>query len=264
MEYLLILGKGVSGYLKNYPKMIRAIKSFKPDIIHAHYGLSGFFATLQNIVPVVTTFHGSDLSERKNRIFSFVAMKKSKKTIFVAKNQKKIIKIKPDAIIPCGLDLELFKPIPDTKRLEKTILFSSAFSNPVKNFTLAQDALKLIDDPDIKIVELKGYSRKEVAELMNKVSLCLLTSKSEGSPQFIKEALACNCPIVSTDVGDVKDLLFQVEGTYIADNCPRDIAKKINLALKYSKKVSGRIKILEYSNNIISTKIINIYNQLLY
>ena len=58
-------GKGMQGYLKNLPALKRTLKEVLPDVIHAHYGLSGLFANLQRQVPVVTTYHGSDINEPK-------------------------------------------------------------------------------------------------------------------------------------------------------------------------------------------------------
>ncbi len=61
IDFFKIKGKGMFGYLRNHFKYKEKIRNFKPDVIHAHYGLSGLFANLQRKVPVVTTYHGSDL-----------------------------------------------------------------------------------------------------------------------------------------------------------------------------------------------------------
>ena len=88
------------------------------------------------------------------------------------------------------------------KREEIYGLFSSNFSNKVKNYQLAKKALKHLNKK-IHLIELVGYNRDEVNILLNAVDFLLMTSISEGSPQIIKEAMACNCPIITTDVGDV-------------------------------------------------------------
>lgn len=61
VDYFPVKGKGVFGYLKNRKELLKKIEKYHPDIIHAHYGLSGLLANLQREVPVVTTFHGSDI-----------------------------------------------------------------------------------------------------------------------------------------------------------------------------------------------------------
>ena len=67
-------GKGLQGSLKNMPALKRKVKAFQPDVVHAHYGLSGLLANLQRQVPVVTTYHGSDINERKILPFSKLSM----------------------------------------------------------------------------------------------------------------------------------------------------------------------------------------------
>ena len=107
-----IEGNGVLGYLKNYSDMVQKIKLYQPNLIHAHYGLSGLLASLQRKVPVVTTFHGSDINVKKNIPFSYLASKLSKENIFVHKNQpSKINYANHINLIPCGVDTKLFYPI---------------------------------------------------------------------------------------------------------------------------------------------------------
>jgi len=120
------------------------------------------------------------------------------------------------------------------KQNDTIILFSGSFTNKVKNYPLARKALALVDQ-NIKLIELKGYSREQVNLLLNSCNVALLTSFSEGSPNFIKEAMACNCPVVSTDVGDVKEITSNIDGTYICDFSPDDVAKKTFKSLGFSK-----------------------------
>lgn len=67
--YFGIKGKGVFGYLKNYFKLYKTVLHENVDIVHAHYGLSGLLAILQRKVPVVITFHGSDIYDKRVRFF---------------------------------------------------------------------------------------------------------------------------------------------------------------------------------------------------
>jgi teichuronic acid biosynthesis glycosyltransferase TuaC len=90
-----------------------------------------------------------------------------------------------------------------------------------------------------------------------------LTSLHEGSPNIIKEAMACNCPIVSTDVGDVRDVVSGTEGCYVTTYDPEDIAEKLKSALQFNKRTAGREKIQHLDSNIIAHKIISIYKTIL-
>ena len=96
----------------------------------------------------------------------------------------------------------------------------------------------------------------------NAADVLLLTSLSEGSPNIIKEAMACNCPIVSTDVGDVKENIYNTEGCFISSYDPSDIANKIQKASNYGKsRTNGRENITHLNNNIVAKQILNIYNE---
>jgi glycosyltransferase involved in cell wall biosynthesis len=266
-----IVGKGIIGYLSNLPKFRNKIKSFNPDVVHAHFGLSGLFAGLQRKLPVVITFHGSDINLSNVLPFSRIATKLSKYNIFVSsKIQKKIGVKNKYSIIPCGVNFEIFYPIKLKTAREKLkmdmekkyILFGSHFKRVEKNSSLAFCALDLLK-MDCELIELNNRKREEVNLLLNACNLLLLTSTSEGSPQVIKEAMACNRPIVATDVGDIRELIGDTEGCYITSFDPDDVAKKIKLALQFEtgKHVSGRIK--SFDNNIISKKIFDIYQKVI-
>ena len=110
----------------------------------------------------------------------------------------------------------------------KYIIWCSNPSRPEKNWPLAQEAVSLLKSQitnaeqrersferseirnhksQIKLVPVYNKTPQEVAQYMNAADVMLLTSMSEGSPNVIKEALACNCPIVTTNVGDVEERL---------------------------------------------------------
>jgi len=251
-EYFTVEGKGVSGYLCNRKVLLRKIEEFKPDLIHAHYGLSGLLANLQHNVPVITTYHGSDINNSKVFPFSRLNMLLSAYSIFVSeKTQKKANLKKNYALIPCGVDVDLFNIVDkqaarELLHLDATknyILFSGSFANQVKNPVLAIEAAKII--PEVILLELNGYTREQVVLLMNAVDVVLMTSFTEGSPQFIKEAMACNCPVVSVPVGDVPEVLAGVSGCFLSNYEPADVAEKLQLALAFGKRTKGRKRILE-------------------
>ena len=223
-EYFTVEGKGVKGYLRNFIPMMRKIREFQPDIIHAHYGLSGLLANLQRKVPVVTTYHGSDINNPKVLRYSKVSIILSAWNIFVSDKNIQLAGVKGKiSLIPGGVDTDIFRPVdrkpvsekPGFRESDHIVLFAGAFDNPVKNPELAKEAVDKV--PDARLMEMKGYSRMQVAELMNAADVCLMTSHTEGSPQFIKEAMACNCPIVSVNVGDVKEVLEGVNGCLITE-----------------------------------------------
>ncbi|MCD4680710.1 MAG: glycosyltransferase, partial [Bacteroidales bacterium] len=149
---------------------------------------------------------------------------------------------------------------------KKYILFSSFFSNAVKNYPLASKAISLLGyKENVELLELKDCNREQVCLLMNAVDISLMTSTSEGSSQFVKEAMACNCPIVSTDVGDVRQNIKNLEGCYITSFDSQDVAKKLDLAFKFGKRTKGRERIYELGLDIktVTQNIISIYEKVI-
>ena len=270
VHFFGIQGHGIWGYVRNYKGLKRIIQDYKPDVIHAHYGLSGLLATLQRRVPVVTTFHGSDINNPKVLPFSKIAMRLSAFTIFVSQKNVDIARpTKKFALLPCGVNSDNFTEVPigearlklqleDTK---KYVLFAGSFSNRVKNPELAQKAIALLNN--VELIELKGYSRADVNYLMHAVDVALMTSHTEGSPQFVKEVMACGCPLVSVDVGDVKEVTAGVEGCYIVSREAEEIAEKLQIALNFKGRTHGRERIVELGleNRKVAETIVAIYKK---
>ncbi len=273
VSYFFIKGKGFFGYLNNYRTYKKSLDEIKPDIVHAHFGLSGLFACLNFRIPVVITFHGSDVTNKLNRLFSLGAFILSKRSIFVSQTLSKLLFQKNATIIPCGVDINTFKPQDKVEAKLKMgfdsnknfILFTSNFDNKIKNYPLAKASVDMIGNDDTVLVELNGYNRDDVCTLLNAVDCLLMTSDSEGSPQVIKEALACNCPIISTKVGDVPNLLLGIDGCYVVDREPSIIANRLQQVLSNNYRIKGRDKILEQQLDLmsISIKIQHVYNGIL-
>ena len=255
-----VQGKGVCGYLRALPRLRKQIRACQPDVIHAHYGLSGLLANLATRqIPVVTTYHGSDIHEPAVRLLSKMAMRLSAWNIFVSKPLMKLAHATShSSVIPCGVSLTDDEwQCPKDKR----VLFAGAFDNTVKDADLAREAMNGID---AELIELKGFTREQVNRLLCAVSCLLLTSKSEGSPQIIKEALACGCPIVSVDVGDVRERTEGVHGCYVVSSRePKELAAALKQAWTIKEKTNGREKILAdgLTNEQVGQQIIEVYER---
>jgi len=278
-EYFHIKGKGKAGYIRNLNDLNRKIRSFQPDLIHAHYGLSGLLSVLQNKIPVIITLHGSDLNLPWVRLLSKMAIKHAAWSIFVSQRLANLTGKKDYySIIPCGIDLQTFFPVDKSEARQKTgfaqedklVLFSGSFTTGVKNFPLANDSVTHLNNNNptifpVKLIELKGYSRDEVNLLINAADVILLTSLWEGSPNVIKEAMACNRPVVSTDVGDVRTLTEGIPGCFIAQSNPADVADKIRQALQYEHSIGARQRIIDRGLEINETarKIVRVYEEVL-
>ena len=267
-QYFGITGKGFVGYLRQLPELVRAIHTFHPDLIHAHYGLCGLLANFQRNVPVVTTYHGSDINNPKVYWLSKKAIRWSRFNIFVSRKGVGVARPHNNyALIPCGINLEDY-PLMDkveARRImgldpsKKYVLFASSFDNQVKNAPLAKAAMDFI--PEADLLELKGYSREQVAILMQAVDAFLMTSFMEGSPQVIKEAMACGCPIVSVDVGDVKEQISGLDGCYLVENKAEHISSFLIKAFDFQGRTEGRKIIVDkgLTNDCVANKVIEVY-----
>ncbi len=273
IEWFGLQGKGMLGYLKNLSALKKKISETHPDVVHAHYGLSGLLANLQRHVPVVTTYHGSDINDNKAIRFSKVAMKLSAWNIFVSRKTLDIAQPKKHySLLPCGIDLceaqltgkSVARQKMKLDEKKKYVLFAGAFDNVVKNSPLAKEAVLLMQDDNVELLELKGYSREEVVLLMCAADVFLMTSFSEGSPQVVKEAMACGCPIVSVDVGDVKERVNGVEACYVSETRePQALAELMKKAMSFEGRTSGREKILieGLDNRYVAKQLMAIYEQ---
>lgn len=271
VEFFGVEGRGIAGYLKAMPALCKKIKGYRPAAVHAHYGLCGLLAGLQRRVPVVTTYHGSDINLKSVLPFSKVSMLLSTHNIFVSKKTIDIACPKRHwSLLPCGIELtevSLTDKSEARKRMAlsadgKYVLFAGAFDNPVKNYSLARAAMEHI--PEAELIELKGYTREQVTLLMCAADAFLMTSLSEGSPQVIKEAMACGCPIVSVDVGDVVELMGGVEGCFVCQRNASAIADALRGAM-LAGRTAGRVRILErgLDNKIIADKLVSIYESII-
>ena len=284
VEFYLLKGN----YLKQYFALRKKIKEFKPDIVHAHYGLTAIVAETQRMVPVVTTFHNGETHTWYVNLMSSLFSKLAKHVIYVAPHirQKLYFKAKRYSIIPCGISLEdcfLVDKADARKELgweqdKKYILFGGAFHDLRKNAPLLKEAVSLLSRNDIVVEEMWKRTRRECVLMMNAADVFALPTKNEGSPQALKEAMACNCPIVATDVSDIKYMLGDLPGHYILANkrgsqadwlgdedSAKELSELLEKALAFDGRTKGREQIVKigYTNELIAKRIIQIYENLI-
>jgi len=270
-----IAQNGVLGYLKHLKLLKKLILLEKPDLIHAHYGLSGLLANLQRKIPVITTFHGTDINNKKIRWISAIAARLSKKSIYVTEQLKTLAGNDDGAVIPCGVDTTIFSPqkmeiAKEKMKLDTSknyVLFCSSFNNPIKNSPLAISAFKDIKKRlalNMELLELNNFSREEVSSLLNASYCLIMTSFSEGSPQVIKEALATNRPIVSTAVGSVRELILNVNGCSIVEPNLESVKYGLEKCIKFSIEHQGTNGREHIHNNLLDLKQIATSIQSLY
>lgn len=127
-----------------------------------------------------------------------------------------------------------------------------------------QQLLNISNRLNMKNVVFWGELENEkIPELLNCSDVFAFCSLYEGSPTVIKEALACNLPVVSVDVGDVKEVIEGIDGCYIAERDVKDFSLKILNVLGESKSINSRAKILKSSYEIMGKKTLDLYDSLL-
>lgn len=271
-----IVGKGLLGYAKNIHRLRDAIKRERYDVLHGHFLWSILVCLCAGRINKVGTFHGTDLNTPLNKFLArcFVVPFLDA-TIVVNEKMSKRLFGSPVYVIPCGVDTNLFAPndTSTTSIVRSTIkegalniLFASRFDRYEKNYKLASKTIDFVSDTlPCNLIELKEFTRSEVSELLNAVDLLLLTSLWEGSPQVVKEAMACNCPIVTTDVGDVRWLLMGLDNCEVCSHDAKELSEAIVKIYNDRGRTNGRSRIesLHLSNDLIARRIINVYEELI-
>ena len=277
--YYDIAGKGLAGYLKNVSSLRRYVKETGTELIHAHYSLSGFIAALScGRRKVVTSLMGSDVLESNFCMLSvtrFFSRYFWDLTIVKTTEMKERLGVRTAVVIPNGIDMKLFVPKDKVQSQgflgwaldKKHILFCSDPRRIEKNYTLAQKALDRVSEripgnpPEIHF--LSGINPDEVVNYYNAADLLLVTSTHEGSSNTIKEAMACNCPVVTTDVGDARQVISDTEGCFVTSFDPDDVASAVIRALDSGRRTSGRARVQHLSSERTALQISVLYGELL-
>ena len=271
-----VVGHGAKAYLKAARNLRKLVKKEHPDVVHAHYSVCGYVATMATLFlkpKVVVSILGSfPRKTRKLRIVKFFVNHLWDKTI--VKSQRTADQMGMALpVIPSGVNLEQFTLI-DQKEARKMVGFETDkkyvvwCSNPErseKRFPLAKQSVDLLDNEKVELVPVFNRTHDDVVKYMCAADVLLLTSSMEGSPNVIKEAMTCNCPIVTTDVGDVRWVTDGVEGTFVADDDkPETIARLIERTLDFNARTKGRERIesVGLSTTAIAEKIVKLYNGL--
>lgn len=210
-------------YAQFYGRVLRA-STTQYDVVHANYGLTAPMALGQPSRPVVLSLWGSDLLGGVGRLSRRCARRAD---AVVVMSREMADQLAVDChVVPHGIDLELFRPIPRRAARElvgwrddaRQVLFPYAARRPVKDYPRARRVVERTGDRldgELRLQTLHDVAHERMPLYYNAADTLLLTSKREGSPNSVKEAMACALPVVATDVGDVRERLAGVEPAHV-------------------------------------------------
>ncbi len=280
------------------PRLVKKLRFGNYDLVHAHHTYCIYVFWIAKLIlglkiPLILTFHEAEALKPPELIPSDIdpvsilvyskgikkwALQRTDFLIPVCKDLIEVFNFKKKSTVkPPGVDLQLFQPITKHKCREKLslskdkkiVFFPADVKNPdrrtQKGFDILQRAFVILPRENVLLTTGGSISHQDMPLYMNASDVVVQTSNFEASPMVIKEAMACNVPIVSTDVGDTKEIIGNTEGCFICERDPRDIALKIEAALSYGRRTEGRERIIELGLDLqqISRKIINIYRETL-
>lgn len=274
--------RSVANYVGAWREVHRRLRHGHYDLVHAQWGQSALPAMPKRL-PLVVTFRGGDLhgitdAQGRQRLSGHLlqaacryVVNRADAVILVSEHMRTFIR-RPDVpvhIIPSGIDFGLFRPIPPAearRRLglpedRKLVLFAGDPASTRKRHTLARAAVDLVSRAlPAELVVTWGVRHEDMPYYYNACDAMVFTSMQEGSPNVVKEALACDLPIVSVAVGDVPLRLRDVAGCEVcADEQPETIAAALERVLRRGERVAGRGAVAELDENAITRRVIGIY-----
>ncbi len=280
-----------ANYFRAVPGIAHKIRTFKPDIIHIHHSYSVYptyiaAKLLGGKIPLVFTLHeGAAFSSsvigshdlfnrlRHSRWIKLQACKLVDMVIAVNKNLLKSLGYEgPYAEIPCGVDTDLFYPMPREKcraklRLpdnKKVVFFPGAIERAEKGYELFSRSVAMLDGR-IKVVLGGKIAPEMMPYYYNGSDVVVQASHYEASPITVKEAMACNIPLVSTPAGDTPEMIKGVKGCFICSPRPVEIALGISKAIDFGKRTTGRERILSLQLDLkgVARRVIRLFEDLL-
>ena len=268
-----LIKRGLAGYVSSVPQIRKAWKKGDYDLVHAHYSLSAFAASVAGRFPLVVSLMGSDvfMSFILRMTARILSRCRWKVTIVKTEQMKEILNIKGAEVIPNGVDMKLFSPVSweearkylDYPLTKKLIVVVSAPGRPEKNLELALEAIEILNDKGIELRHLYNIARNDMPYWLSAADVLLITSRYEGSVNVVKEAMACNCPVVSTDVGDVRRVTGNTAGCHITSFDAQEVAASVRKALGFNARTNGRERIISLGldSESVARKIRSVYER---
>ncbi|ELY64783.1 glycosyltransferase family 4 protein [Natronococcus jeotgali] len=269
-EYTADSPRTPTDYLRFYPQVLSHVRTGDYDLVHGHYGLVAPFALAQPTRPVVMSLWGTDLMSDMGWLETISRYGARFADAAIVPSPAMSRELDVDHLeIPFGIDTDLFRPIPrrDARERvgwdadERIALFPYDPDRDEKDYPRAERIADLADaELDVRTIE--GVPYEEMPYYMNASDLLLVTSKREAGPMAVKEAAACNVPVVSTDVGFVRETVGEVDNCVVSDD-DRELAAGLESVLAGSRRSNGREAIDGLSLESMGDRLIECYRTVL-
>jgi len=193
--------------------------------------------------------------------------------IVMSEEMKRAAKRQDAHIIPFGVNLDLFTPYPmgrarrdlELPLSDKLVLFPWDPDRPEKRFDVVKKAIQALQEvqENVQLVVVYNKPRELVAKYMNACDAMVLASDHEGAPMAVREAMACNLPIVSVDVGDVRQIIADTEGCYLCRQEAGDLAEKLGWALSRGDRTDGSRVVRRMDAAWAAEQVVSVYHLVL-
>jgi len=268
-------------YLRGIRQVRRQVRAKRYDLIHAHFGLSGWVARWQWRAPLLVSFMGDDVLGRPARsgrltlmghflrASGFILARLVDTVIVKSPQMASKLRMPSAHVIPNGVDLNLFRPMDQAQARQllgldsakKYVLFPYNPAEPRKRFDLIQTAVSLAREqvPDLEVLVRRGLPQQQISMYMNAADVLVMASIFEGSPNAVKEAMATNLPVISVEVGDAAELIGPTAGCFLIPRDARAIADKLVDVCRSGKRTNGREWISRLSMEVVAKQIEAVY-----
>ncbi len=273
-------GKGLKKYLTYVPKLWWRLLTHHYDIVHCHHALSAIILSMTGwplFTKCVLSYQNDPVNEWGDKMYRFFNITFNK---FIIKNNSPYLRYKKFVYLPNGCNEDFFVPMDmsvckqkldwDLNRIYIMYMDSNKGNRTQKRIDRFEETLKLLNDKygydNIEPVIMRSVPREQIPTYMNACHLHLMSSDFEGSPNSVKECMCCNTPVVSTDVGNVKEMIGDIPGSYVIDDFSAEtLAQAVDLVLKADKPFKGREMFLAkgYGMSVVADKLINVYKEIL-
>ena len=256
-------------------------------LVHAHGGEAAIAARFYLRAPLLISYLGSDILgwhtpdgrlPRRQRLRAVLLRQWARLSAATITKSREMEGKLPgsvrarNTVLPNGVDRDLFAPLPRTQARAElgwdarapTVLFAANPEVRVKRFPLAQAAYEVARAhvPDLRLEIGWGIDPARMPLLMSAADCMVHTSVTEGSSNVIKEALACDLPVIAVAAGDAPELLAAVRGCAVCEATPEALGHALVTCVRAGARSDGRERTAWLEEGVVARRLVDLYVRL--